>query len=332
MNDTKAKYHHLVPQTYMSAWANQSGTLNIEFLSNPGKIVPRNKEKIAGIRDYHSIKAGMPFCTKSDTDILFSGLSDYNVEINGVLVSDTMDMNKHFFDFDNWIVTRKDGTLVSKKSLKRELEKIKIKDIEVNWCVKYENHWGTFVNEIEKKILNAQAEYISSFNKDYLMKFFVALDWRGFQSNKQFEVLLELFTKDLLQQIDIPPKERELPCLETAADEIRHELLLRFYRLFLEDKGVIYKHAEAELKHTGFHFLIADGPTYFDTSDSPSFVFKRSDGTYKGVMPITPQVLLTQEKCTDKSDVYCISHITDKAVQKYNTIIKENATEFIIHA
>jgi hypothetical protein len=332
VDDTKAKYHHLIPQTYMSAWANQSGTLNVEFLSELGTIVPRNKEKIAGITDYHSIKVGMPFCTQADTDKLFSILSDYNVEINGNLVFDTLEMNKHFFDFDNWIITRKDGTLVSKKSLKREIEKIKIKDIETNWCTKYENHWGSFVEEVENKILNTTDEYIPSFNKSYLINFYVALNWRGFQSNKQFEEIFELLTKDLFKQINIPFEERELPCLETAADEIRHELLLKFYRLFLEDKGVIYKHAKAGLKHTSFHFLIADGPTYFDTCDSPSFVFKRGDGTYQGVMPITPQILLAQGKCTDKSDVYGVTHITDGAVKKYNAIIKQNATEFVIHA
>ena len=331
MENIQAKYHHLIPQTYMSAWANQSGTLNIEFLSKPGTIVPRNKENIAGITDYHSVQAGMPFCTQADTDKIFSVLSDYNVEVNGVLIKDTLEMNKQFFDFDNWIITRKDGTLVSKKSLKSEIKRIKIKDIEANWSAKYENYWGAAVKEIENIVLTTNEKYVSAFNKDYLMKFFVALNWRGFQSNRKFEETLELFTTDLLDQIDIPLKERELPCLETVADEIRHDLLLKFYRLYLEDKGVIYKYVEASLEHTGFHFLIADGPTYFNTCDSPSFVFKRDDGTYQGIMPITPRILLVQGKCTDKPDVYYISHITDEAVQRYNTTIKDNAIEFIIH-
>jgi len=164
------------------------------------------------------------------------------------------------------------------------------------------------------------------------MKFFVALNWRGFQSNKQFEDALEVFTKDLLDQIDIPLKERELPCLETVADEIRHELLLKFYRQYLENKGVIYKYAEANLQHIVFYFLISDGPTYFDTSDSPSFVFQRTGGAWQGIMPITPRIILAQGKCTDNADVYYISHITDEAVKRYNATIRENASEFIIHA
>lgn len=34
MEETQAKYHHLIAQTYMSAWANEAGTLQIEFLNN----------------------------------------------------------------------------------------------------------------------------------------------------------------------------------------------------------------------------------------------------------------------------------------------------------
>lgn len=56
MGETQAKYHHLIPQTYMSAWANDAGTLEVEFLSNPGAFEPKNKDNIAGITDYHSIQ------------------------------------------------------------------------------------------------------------------------------------------------------------------------------------------------------------------------------------------------------------------------------------
>ena len=47
-NQTQAKYHHLIPQTYMSPWANASGTLKVEFISEPGVIIERNKEKNSG--------------------------------------------------------------------------------------------------------------------------------------------------------------------------------------------------------------------------------------------------------------------------------------------
>lgn len=328
---TQAKYHHLIPRTYMSAWANQSGTLKVEFLNNPGVLEPRNKDNIAGFTDYHSIKAGMPICTQSDTDIIFSVLTDYNVIIDGQIVTDTRKMNESFYDFDNWIITRKNGTLARKKPLKDEIQKVKIKDIEANWSVKYENKWGETVSEIENIILNTTKPEIPSFSKDYLMKFFVALDWRGFQSNKQFEEAYKRITQGFLDQVIIPEDERELPFLETIADEFRHDLLLKYYRLFLEDNGIIYEYAETCLKKTGFHFFVADGPTYFDTCDSPSFVFTRPDRAFQGIMPITPRILLSQGKCTDDSNVYQVTHISNQAVEKYNRIIQSHATEFVIH-
>jgi len=108
MAETQAKYHHLVPQTYMSAWAHGNGTLNIEFLSDSGNVVERNKEKIAGITDFHSIKAGMPFCTQADTDTIFTPVTPYTVEYDGNILQATLEMNEAYYDFDDWNITRDD--------------------------------------------------------------------------------------------------------------------------------------------------------------------------------------------------------------------------------
>lgn len=78
-------------------------------------------------------------------------------------------------------------------------------------------------------------------------------------------------------------------------------------------------------------FLIADGPTYFVTSNNPSFVFSREDGLKEGLMPITPRILMAQGRCTEDVDKYFITHISDEAVNKYNKIIRANANEFVIH-
>lgn len=80
MEETQGKYHHLIPQTYMSSWANEAGTFTNRALNNPGGFESRNKENIAEITDYHSIKAGMVICTKDDADKIFTPLTDYTVE------------------------------------------------------------------------------------------------------------------------------------------------------------------------------------------------------------------------------------------------------------
>lgn len=331
MTETQAKYHHLIPQTYMSHWANKAGTLQVEFLNDPGTIKLRNKENIAGVTDYHSVKAGMVICTKEDTDKIFSPLSGLTIEIDGNVVVDTLAMNQKFHDFDNWVIKRKDGSLVRKKAIKHEIEKIKIKDIEANWSNKYENKWNSVVSELEAVILNSSSESITAIHKNYLMRFFVALDWRSVQSNEEFQNAFRPFSDNLLDEIEIPEEERILPNLKTAADEIKHNLLLKYYRRYFDDDGAIYIHAIESLKQTNFHFLVADGPTYFDTSDNPSFTFFREDGLKAGIMPITPRILMVQGKCSESEDIYFITHITDKAVNKYNRIINTNASEFVIH-
>lgn len=331
-NETQAKYHHLIPQTYMSAWANESGTLKIEFLNQPGIVEERNKERIAGITDFHSIKAGMPLCTKADTDLIFASLKPYRVEYNGQIINDTLEMNHIFYDFDNWVVTRADGSVVSKKSIRREIEKVKIKDIEANWSEKYENGWFSQVTTIENRILSAPAESVVAFDREYIMKFFTALDWRGFSSNAQFEETITWLCNDVipLGQLAIPEEERMISSLKTAEEEMRHILLLQYYRQYLNNTGVIYKNALGNLKYTSFHFLVADGPAFFITSDTPAFIYKRSDSSFVGLLPITPRILLAQEKNTDHDEQYYISHITNEAVERYNTIIRENADEFVI--
>lgn len=315
----------------MSAWANDAGTLNVEFLSNPGVFKPKNKDNIAGITDYHSIKAGMVICTKGDADIIFAPLSNYTVEIDGQIVTDTLEMNRYFYDFDAWVIRRSDGSLVSKKSLKREIEKIKIKDIESNWSTKYENEWNKIVCDLESAIFASKCGEITAIHKEYLMKFFVALDWRSIQSNDEFQKAFRPFADALLDEIEIPEDERILPCLRTAADEMKHNLLLKYYRKYLDDDGVIYTYASECLKHTNFHFLIADGQSLFITSNNPSFVYVREDGLKEGIMPITPRILMIQGRCVKDAGKYFITRISDESVNEYNKIIRANANEFVIH-
>ena len=331
MPDIQSKYHHLIPQTYMSAWANSSGTLKIEYKNKRGTIVPRNKANIAGITDYHSIRAGMPICTNDDALLIFQSLSGYKVEYDGLELKNPLDFNANYYDFDNWSITRTNGTPVSKKHIRNEIEQVKIRDIEKNWSLKYENPWNSTREKIEKTVLKTKDGCISAFDKEYLMRFFTALDWRGFCSNQLFEETFQKITNGLFDEIDIPENARFLPSLKTASDELRHVILLHYFRQYLNDYGVIYKDAMANLANTNFHFLISDGPTLFFTSDTPSFIHKRKDGQLIGLLAITPRILMAKGRCTTDYDKFYVTHITDEKVIEYNEAIQENAEEFIIH-
>ncbi len=233
-------------------------------------------------------------------------------------------MNQKFYDFDTWTIRRSDGSLARKKTIEREIEKIKIKDIESNWSIKYENEWNKVVCDLKSAIFSAKVKSIAAIHKDYLMRFFVALDWRSIQSNDEFQKAFRPFADALLDEIEIPEEERILQCLRTAADEMKHNLLLKYYRKYLDDDGVIYTHAIESLKHTNFHFLIADGTTYFITSNNPSFVFVREDSLKEGLMPVMPRILMTQGRCTEDADKYFITHISDEAVSRYNVVLDHN--------
>lgn len=334
MQNDEAKHQHLIPRSYMSAWANKSGTVDVEFLNNKGTLSPRNVQTIAGINDYYSIKAGMVICTKEDTDKLFAPLANYTVEINSMIVTDTMVMNKEFYDFDNWIIRRPNGDFTRKKHIKREIEKIKIKDIEKNWAIKYENDWKKVVSDLESKIsiLSTKSIYIPAIYRDYLMKFYVALDWRSIKSNQDFKKTFSRLYDKYLYDIGIPENDRILPFLKSVKDEIEHMLLLKYYREFLDDNGIIYKRTMEGLKYTNFHFFITNGSMEFITSDNPSFYYTRNDGLLEGIMPITPRILMSQGRCNENEDRYSFSYISEEKVKYYNKIIEDNAAKFVIHS
>lgn len=331
MTETAAKYHHLIPRTYLSAWEHGKGTLYVRCLNNE-KVIERNKDKIAGVKNYHSISAGMPIVTKEDADKLFACLENLEVHYGDAIISNNLELNNIYNDFENWEIYRKDGTVVSKKKIKSEIDKVKIRDIEEGWSTKYEIQWGKVRSELESRVLNSLDGTIPGVYKEYLMKFYVALDWRSIKSNSVFNKVWECFCKELLylDKIGIPKNNRELLVLDNASEEIKHYLLLNYYRQYLHDKGIIYEYAMENLARTSFHFLVADGIETFNTSDNPAFKFKRPDGKIEGILPLTPRILMVQGKCLNQDHEFYVSHITDETVIRYNAEIEKNASDFII--
>ena len=75
----------------------------------------------------------MPIVTQEDADKIFACLKDLEFHYGEAVVSDNLELNKIYYDFDNWTIQRKDGSVVSKKKLKAEIDKVKIRDIEELW-------------------------------------------------------------------------------------------------------------------------------------------------------------------------------------------------------
>ena len=332
MQDTQAKYHHLVPQTYMKAWCHNTSTLYIIHKNNLDFATERNKEKIAGIQHYHSIRAGMVCCTQDDCDIIFATAKDYIIKYDGKTLINTMDMNKAYTYFDEWEVFHLDGNPVRKQHFKQQIDSVRIRDIEVLWTRKYENDWNSTYQKICNLVLSSQSNTILEFDKEYLMKFFVALDWRGFSSNAEFKSVYGLIADDIMQlkNVCIPEGDRIYPFLETAYDEMYHALLLKQYRNFLNESGIIFDYATKALQYTTFQFFVAKSNARFITSDNPVFLFTRQDDLIEAILPISPQILMIQCRDSSKSGCYHINYIDDEEVKEYNKRILYNAVDFII--
>lgn len=233
--------------------------------------------------------------------------------------------------FNEWIITRADGSIVNKKSLKNKIDQIKIQDIENMWAEKYENKWSTVRKIIEEKVLTNKSS-VSRFYFEYLTKFFVVLDWRSLASNEEFcRVFEEISSNQLyLNKIEIPKDERELPMFETVSDYTKHCLLLRYYRQFLNDNGIIYEHAKQLMRKITFRFLVTEGHTKFITSDNPAFMNNYSNGTKAGMLPISPKILMIIGKDSSNKDKYYITKIPDLEVKRYNEVIKKHSGQFVV--
>ena len=47
--------------------------------------------------------------------------------------------------------------------------------------------WSTVVSDLEATLLKSKSDRVIAIHKEYLMKFFVTLDWRSIQSNDEFQ-------------------------------------------------------------------------------------------------------------------------------------------------
>ena len=68
----------------------------------------------------------MPICTEDDVKEIYAILKDYNVEYQGKVITDLMQINQIYYDFENWNITRKsDGTIASKNPLNQRLIRLR---------------------------------------------------------------------------------------------------------------------------------------------------------------------------------------------------------------
>lgn len=327
------KYHHLISQTYLKAWCYSNKSIYVISKHNERDYQSRNIENNFGITQFHTIKAGMPICEENDLIKIYECLKEYNIFCKEKHLKNYREYNDLYSLFDKWII-QKDGQKISSKEkniLKNKIDNVKILDIENMWEQKYESKWNSIRDKIEENILYNDLTEVDEFDKDIIMKSIVAFNWRGFSSDEHFNEISKWICNIAgLQNISIPVESRQKEFLSTAEEEMRHYLLLRKYREFLRDKGIIYDMANNYSKYFNIKFYVATESARFITSDNPSFICDNIHGQKTHVFPISPQIVIAIGKIDESKGKYLIERIGCNEVNQINKLIYEHSINRLV--
>lgn len=330
---SRARYHHLIPQTYLRSWCYSSGSVYSFHKDNLSEVIVKNIANNFGLNHYHSIRAGMPCCTNDDLLKIFAPINNYKVIFDGKELTSLAEYNNTYFSFKEWDIYYPNGCRVPravKNEIKARIEANKVLDIEELWSKKYESGWNFLLQMIKQRTNSSTNLSIDEFYKGKLMKFIVSLNWRSFISNEQLREAFDLIDAIVdLKNIKIPEEDRNIMTDKTVYDEIKHNYLLKQFGAFLRDEGIIYNMAKGYIKHLGIRFLISSEKAEFITSDNPSFIYLGNDGIHH-IMPVNPRILISIRKYSFKEGKYYIEQLGEKEVRKINSIIVDNAQEFVI--
>lgn len=341
-----AKYQnqHFVPKTYLKAWGkpnpnNPNPNNNDWIVSGYNKETGEFEEIISIENNFsenylHSIVAAMPICNAKDIKNIFSILNTYVVKYKGKTLT-LSDYNEYFHCFHEWQIYR-DTVIISdkeKKQIYNHIKAIKINEIEMLWGQKYESKWSKTREIICEK--TKQLGYINEFCKDFLMKFIISMSFRGAKPNVYFENIVSHFVDHIcgLDKVDIPENERVKPLLSTASKEVKHELLINYYRKFLNNEGMIYDMANKDIDDCSIIFYKAAGKVKFATSDTPCFIphidiFNLLHSNIKLMIPITPDIIAISIK--KKTDKYQVISLSDDTVKRINNEIHSQASKYTV--
>lgn len=325
-----------------------SSSERIYVVKKGKKIVQGVKTSdIGGINHYHSIRAGMANATKEDCDQFFLPLKKYRIEINGEVVKDKLEWNKHFYHFfkckgeSPWIISKTvpnengkghqwvDIGNSQKRRVHSEILKILVRKIEEDWSKQYENSWRNIVQVILKQINKAPLALnkVPAVKRKELITFAVSILWRTLPYPKELVMTLKGIEKAISFDFPIPKKQRMYPFLDSTKKELYHSYMLNQFRDFLkkkDDKGIIGKKADLYCEKYGVSFKITTSEKPFITTDNAIV-----ENHLNLVFPITPLLLAVIEEVPNQS-LYTIEHLTTNKVDFYNQLLFQNANDFCI--
>lgn len=334
----EAVYHHLIPQTYMKPWC-FSGKTVFAYDKRTGCWDERNIENICGINYYHSIRANSLYFTQDALEKIFGFLSIYNISYNGVSLNTLEDMHHNYQYYDEWEIRYPKGALVSKKKrniFKTQIQQAKFNDVEEQWSEKFENGWETLIREIELVLLaikNRVPIKLTRHAFSELVKYYVMFEWRGFGGNLEYSDAFNKIDKIFpFSSVEIPEEERTLPIYSNVLEEMKHNLLIKYFDLFQDGKGVIQTYKQILEDNCTAVFLIAPQDSNFLTSDNPCFRFKNENDEMVPFFVALPQLaIILPKKDSESPNEYCINELSLDEMKYYNKQILVNSKNLILN-
>ena len=334
----EAVYHHLIPQTYMKPWCFNAKTVLVYDKQNESWN-ERNIEKICGINYYHSIRANSVYVTPAALEKIFGFLSIYDVSYNGVALTTLEAMHHNYQYYDDWDIRYPNGAFVSKKQrnvLKTKIQQAKFNDIEEQWSKKFENGWEKLIREIESALLAIKRKLPLKLTKhtfSELLRYYVMFEWRGFGGNLEYEDAFKRIDEIFpFSSLEIPEEERALSFHTNALEEMKHNLLVKYFNLFQDGKGIIQTYKQQLEDNCTAVFLIAPKGYNFLSSDNPCFRFKNENGETVPFFVARPQLAIVfPKKNSESPNEYCINVLSLDEMKNYNQQIFINAKNLVLN-
>lgn len=296
---------------------------------------------INALNCFHDLKAGYMHLPEDALVEIFAALDEFVISNGDVLLDSYEKMNSNYYDFDNWVITSKDGHVLNgdeKELIHTYLKESRYTFVETEWAHTYENDWGNFIQTFYSKAVQLRTDkdngIISSLSigdKEIyqLIRYSVIYNWRSISGNELFNDALENPMIDFLRKIEIPENERVYEDDLTEADAFIHSKRIKDFIEFLKkDDGLIKKNIDANYSNLIPYIYLTDASRPFITSNEPSFTYERKDGMKEMIFVALPQMLISF--CRGEHGKFYIENATAQKVEEYNKVIASRGNMLIL--
>lgn len=323
------KKQHYVPQTYLKAWEDENNKIYVYKKGKEKDILTKNLTVRSALYEldlYTKTIFDSVILDDEEKKSIFSFLDQYTVHYNDEgtekVLNNYNDFTKYYFDFENWIILREDNTVVSKKSIKNNIEENRFTVIEQNWhCI--ENEWESLVQNIYDLIKNGTT--LSLSDRDKLIEFMVVQKYRTLIALEFFKQMTKEILNFLKEYFD-----------EAFLDKIAEEFGTAYFKQQMEkyqngEKGMILDEIEYLKANANIVFFTAINKKFI-TSDNPvisindkSFLKGKYNGMY---FPILPNLMIGIFK--GNGTQYSVTSLAPQNVRRFNNKIKYNCYEYYV--